>query len=307
MKQVTVQAPGTVANVVCGFDILGFALCEPLDTMTVRISDTPGITIINKDHYDLPTEPSKNVSGVALQAVLDAVQGEVKGFEIESTKVIKPGSGIGSSAASAAAAVVAANHLLGNRFTNAQLVDLAMYGEEVASGSRHADNIAPCIYGGFTLVRSHDPVDIIPIAAPPLHVTVLHPQIEIKTSEARGILKKKVAMKDAITQWANVAGLIAGLMQSDYDLISRSLTDVIVEPMRSTLIPQFKELKQASLSAGALGGGISGSGPSIFMLSRDEATANKVKQAIQNIYDKVDIDYHVYVTTISGQGVRIKT
>ncbi len=180
-----------------------------------------------------------------------------------------------------------------------------MYGEEVASGSRHADNIAPCIYGGFTLVRSHDPVDIIPIAAPPLHVTVLHPQIEIKTSEARGILKKKVAMKDAITQWANVAGLIAGLMQRDYDLISRSLTDVIVEPMRSTLIPQFKELKQASLSAGALGGGISGSGPSIFMLSRDEATAHKVKQAIQHIYDQVDIDYHVYVTTISDQGVRV--
>lgn len=306
MKQVTVQAPGTVANVVCGFDILGFALGEPLDTMTVRITDTPGITIINKDHYNLPTQPQRNVAGVALQAVLDAVKGEVKGFEIESTKVIKPGSGIGSSAASAAAAVVAANHLLGNRFTNAQLVDLAMYGEEVASGSRHADNIAPCIYGGFTLVRSHDPVDIIPIAAPPLHVTVLHPQIEIKTSEARGILKKKVAMKDAITQWANVAGLIAGLMQGDYDLIARSLTDVIVEPMRSTLIPQFKELKQASLDAGALGGGISGSGPSIFMLSKDEATANKVKQAIQHIYDKVDIDYHVYVTTISHQGVRIK-
>ncbi len=307
MKQVTVQAPGTVANVVCGFDILGFALGEPLDTMTVRITDTPGVTIINKDNYNLPTDAKKNVAGVALQAVLDAVKGEVKGFEIESTKVIKPGSGIGSSAASAAAAVVAANHLLGGRFTNAQLVDLAMYGEEVASGSRHADNIAPCIYGGFTLVRNHDPVDIIPIAAPPLHVTVLHPQIEIKTSEARGILKKKVAMKDAITQWANVAGLIAGLMQSDYDLISRSLTDVIVEPMRSTLIPQFRELKQASLDAGALGGGISGSGPSIFMLSRDETTANSVKQAIQHIYDQVDIDYHVYVTTISDQGVRIKT
>ncbi|MBS1593220.1 MAG: homoserine kinase [Bacteroidetes bacterium] len=307
MKEVTVKAPGTVANVVCGFDILGFALGEPLDTMTVRVTDTPGVTIINKDNYDLPTDAQKNVAGVALLAVLDAIKGDIKGFEIESTKVIKPGSGIGSSAASAAAAVVAANHLLGNRFTNAQLVDLAMYGEEIASGSRHADNIAPCIYGGFTLVRSHDPVDIIPIAAPPLHVTVLHPQIEIKTSEARGILKKKVAMKDAITQWANVAGLIAGLMQRDYDLISRSLTDVIVEPMRSTLIPQFKELKQASLDAGALGGGISGSGPSIFMLSRDEATANKVKQAIQSIYDKVDIDYHVYVTTISDQGVRIKT
>lgn len=304
MKEVSVYAPATVANVVCGFDILGFALSEPGDTMTLRISDTPGVTIINKDQYDLPTEPTCNVTGAALLAMLPHTP-EIKGIEVISTKVIKPGSGIGSSAASAAAAVVGLNHLIGGRFTKAQLTDFAMYGEAVASGARHADNIAPCIYGGFTIVRSHDPVDIIPIAAPPLYVTVLHPQIEIKTSEARQILKKKVPMRSAIIQWANVAGLIAGLMQSDYDLIGRSLVDVIVEPMRSTLIPSYAAVKQASAAAGALGGGISGSGPSVFMLSRDEQTARSVEAAIRAVYEQVGVDFHTYVTTISAQGVRI--
>ena len=305
MKEVTVYSPATVANVVCGFDILGFALSEPYDKMIVRISNKSGVTIINKDEFDLPTDPTKNVAGVALLAMLDALKGEVAGFEIESTKTIKPGSGIGSSAASAAAAVVGANELLNKRFSNDELVSFAMCGEAVASGAKHADNIAPCIYGGVVLVRSNDPIDIIPIPAPPLYVTVLHPQIEIKTSEARQILKKKVALKDAITQWANVAGLIAGLMKSDYALIGRSLTDVIVEPMRSTLISQYTEVKKASLASGALGGGISGSGPSVFMLSSDEATAHRVEAAIKEVYDKVGIDFNLYVTTINPYGVKI--
>ena len=304
MKEVTVYAPATVANVVCGFDILGFALSEPADKMTVRISNNKGFTIINHDHYDLPTDPTKNVAGAALLAMMQHTP-EITGVEIESIKTIKPGSGIGSSAASAAAAVVGLNHLIGNKFSNAELTHFAMYGEVIASGARHADNIAPCIYGGFTLVRSHSPIDIIPIPAPPLYVTVLHPQIEIKTSEARQILRAKVPMKDAITQWGNVAGLIAGLMKNDYDLIARSLVDVIVEPMRSTLIPEFHEVKKKSMEVGALGGGISGSGPSVFMLSRDEQTARAVEAAIKEVYDRVGIDYHLYVTTISPSGVRI--
>lgn len=305
MKEVTVYAPATVANVVCGFDILGFALSEPHDKMVIRISDKKGVTIINKDAFDLPVDPTKNVAGVALLALLEALNGEISGFEIESTKIIKPGSGIGSSAASASAAVVGANHLLNLRFSKEELVAFAMCGEAVASGAKHADNIAPCIYGGVTLVRSNDPIDIIPIAAPPLFVTVLHPQIEIKTSEARQILKKKVLLKDAITQWANVAGLIAGLMKGDYALIGRSLTDVIIEPMRSTLIPYYSEVKKAGMDVGALGGGISGSGPSIFMLSQDEATAHKVEAAIKNVYDKIGLDFNIYVTTINPNGVKV--
>jgi len=178
-------------------------------------------------------------------------------------------------------------------------------GEEVASGSKHADNIAPCIYGGITLIRSTNPLDIITIPSPLLYVTILHPQIEVKTSDAREILKKNIPLKNAVTQWGNVAGLVAGLMKSDYDLIGRSLVDVIVEPVRSMLIPYFDEVKKQSIEAGALGGGISGSGPSIFMLSKDEATAKKVEKAIINVYGKVGIDYHTHITIISNHGVKL--
>jgi homoserine kinase len=303
-NEVIVLPPATVANVVCGFDVLGFALESPHDKMLLRKVNGKGVTIINKDNYNLPTEPAKNVIGMALLALLEEVKDDI-GFEVESTKQIKPGSGIGSSAASAAGAVVGANHLLNNRFSNEDLVRFAMCGEEVASGSKHADNIAPCIYGGITLIRSLDPLDIITIPAPDLYATVLHPQIEVKTSDSRSILKKQVLLKDAITQWANVAALIAGLMKKDYELISRSLVDVIVEPVRSILIPGFDEVKKKSMEAGALGGGISGAGPSMFMLSKDKATAEAVEQAMVNVYRNIGIDFHTHVSGISGKGVTI--
>jgi homoserine kinase len=304
MKEVTVYAPATIANMVCGFDILGFALNDPEDKMVVRTTTTRGITIINRDAYNLPTDPKKNVAGKALLALLEEVPEEL-GFEIESTKWIKPGSGIGSSAASAIGAVVGANHLLGNRFSNEQLIEFAMWGEEVASGSRHADNIAPCLYGGVTLVRGDVIPDIVAIPAPPLFVTVVHPQIEVRTSDAREILKKQILLKDAIIQWGNIAGLVAGLMKNDFELIGRSLKDIIIEPIRSILIPCFDEIKRKSLECGALGGGISGSGPSVFMLSKDEKTAREVESAIIEIYAPVSIDFKTYVTTINYEGVRV--
>jgi homoserine kinase len=303
MDEITILSPATVANVVCGFDILGFAVDGPFDKMVIRKKTEKSVTLINKDHYNLPTEPTKNVIGVALLALLNEITEDI-GFIVESTKTIKPGSGIGSSAASAAGVVVGANHLLNNRFSNEDLIRFAMCGEEVASGSKHADNIAPCIYGGVTLIRSTSPLDIISIPTPPLFVTILHPQIEVKTADARGILKKQVLLKDAITQWGNVAGLIAGFIKNDYDLIGRSLIDVIVEPIRSILIPGFDEVKSKCLEAGALGGGISGSGPSMFMLSKDENTAKAVELAIKNVYQNINIDFHTHVTTISKQGVK---
>jgi homoserine kinase len=305
MNEITILSPATVANVVCGFDILGFALDGPFDKMVIRKTAGKSVTIINKDNYNLPTEPAKNVIGAALLALLEDVKEDI-GFVVESTKIIKPGSGIGSSAASAAGIVVGANHLLNNRFTKEDLVRFAMYGEEVASGAKHADNIAPCIYGGVTLIRSTNPLDIISIPAPALYVTILHPQIEVKTSDSRGILKKQILLKDAIIQWGNIAGLVAGFMKNDYDLIGRSLVDVIVEPTRSILIPYFDEIKNKSAEAGALGGGISGSGPSVFMLSKDEVTAKAVETAIIEVYKKTGIDFHTHVTTISNQGVRIQ-
>ena len=304
MKSIKVRCPGTVANLVCGFDILGMALSEPYDVMELMLLDEPKVIIYNKDNFNLPTEAEKNVAGVVLLSIMEKMNSRF-GFEVIIDKHIKPGSGIGSSAASAAGAAVAANHLLGNIFSNDEVVQFAMNGEKLASGVKHADNIAPCILGGVSLIRSIHPLDIVSISAPDLFVTVVHPQIEVKTSDARQILRQQVLLKDAIKQWGNIAGLVTGFMKNDLDLIGRSLEDVIIEPIRSILIPGFDEVKTNCKGAGALGGGISGSGPSVFMLSKDKATAKAVETEMKNVYDRIGIDYNTYVTTINKKGVEI--
>src|SRR6185503_18074122 len=304
MKTVTVHSPGTVANLVCGFDILGLALNAPYDVMKVKLLDEPKVIIHNKDNFNLPTEPEKNVAGVVVLSVMERMENKI-GFEIEIEKHIKPGSGIGSSAASAAGAAVAANLLLGNVFATDEVVQFAMNGEKLASGVKHADNIAPCILGGVSLIRSIHPLDIISIPSPELYVTVVHPQIEVRTSDARQILKKQVLLKDAIRQWGNIAGLVTGFMKNDYDLIGRSLEDVIIEPVRSILIPGFSDVKTKCKEAGALGGGISGSVPSVFMLSTSEVIARATEGVMKEVYDKLGIEYNTYVTTINRKGVEI--
>lgn len=302
---VKITAPGTVANMVCGFDVLGFALHAPADEMWMQRSATPGITIHPDAVYGLPTDPEKNVAGAALLALLqDCPPGT--GFELKITKHIKPGSGAGSSAASAAGAVAGANYLLGNPFDKATLVQYAMYGEKVASGVKHADNIAPCIYGGVTLIRSIHPLDIIPLPAPELHVALVHPQIEVRTADARAILKKQLLLKDAIRQWGNIAGLVAGLTTGDYALIGRSLEDYLIEPVRSILIPGFDEVKQRCLQAGALGGGISGSGPSIFMLCRTAAQATEVAAQMAAVYTRLQVQHYTYVTRVNPGGILLE-
>lgn len=303
MQTITIKCPATVANLVCGFDVLGMALEEPYDIMEVRLLDEPVVRISSGDGFPLPSDPAQNTAGAPLLAMQEELE-KPTGFEVIIHKKIKPGSGVGSSAASAAGSVVAANHLLGNPFSKEDLVRFAMFGEKVASGVKHADNIAPCIYGGITLIRSIFPLDIVSIPAPLLHVTVVHPQIEVRTADARQILRKEVLLKDAIRQWGNIAGLVAGFIKNDYDLIGRSLEDVIIEPVRSMLIPGFDLVKSQCKEAGALGGGISGSGPSIFMLSKDRPTAEKVEKVMKNIYDQIGLDYHTYVTTINHDGVK---
>lgn len=303
-QTVTVKCPATVANLVCGFDILGMALDEPYDIMKLKLIDEPKVIITNKDSYNLPTEAEKNVAGVVLLEIMEKM-GNKFGFEVEIEKHIKPGSGLGSSAASAAGAAVAANHLLGNMFSTDDLVQFAMFGEKLASGVKHADNITPCITGGVTLIRSIHPLDIVQLNSPSLFVTVVHPQIEVKTSDARQILRKEVLLKNAIKQWGNIAGLVAGFEKGDTALIGRSLEDVIIEPVRSILIPGFDEIKHKSKEAGALGGGISGSGPSIFMLCTDETIAKNVEVIMQEVFHRLGIEYKTYVTSIAQQGVSI--
>ena len=303
MKSVKIKAPATIANLVCGFDVLGMCINDPCDIMEVTLLQEKKVVVKSVD-FDLPADPQQNTAGAPLLEMINNLDEEF-GFEVIIHKNIKPGSGIGSSAASAAGAVVAANFLLNEKFSKEDLVRFAMFGEKIASGVKHADNVAPCIYGGVSLIRSIFPLDIVSIPFPELYITIVHPQIEIKTEDARKILRKEVLLKDAIKQWGNIAGLVAGLMKNDYDLISRSLEDVIVEPIRSILIPGLDEIKKTCIEAGVLGGGISGSGPSIFMLSKEKSIALEAEKIMSGIYTKIGIPYQTHVTTINKNGVTI--
>lgn len=273
--------------------------------MTVRKVPDPGIQITRITGQDLPLKVNKNVAGVAATAMLEHTELEY-GFEIEIEKNIKPGSGIGSSAASAAGAVWGINALLGRPFSNLELVQFAMEGEKLASGALHADNVAPALLGGFTLVRSYEPLDIVKIPSPErLFVTIIHPQIEIKTSDSRKILKTKITLADGIRQWGNVGGLIAGLYTDDYQLIGRSLVDHIIEPTRSILIPGFEDLKEAAVGAGALGCGISGSGPSVFAFSEGESIANETASSMKAVYNNLGVDFDIHVSSINREGIKV--
>lgn len=305
MNEIKIFAPATVANVSCGFDILGLCLETVGDEMVIRKVDEKGIKITKVVGQDLPLETEKNVAGVAGLALLNTIDVDF-GFEMEIYKNIKPGSGIGSSAASSAGAVFGINELLGNPFTLEELVPFAMQGEMLASGSAHADNVAPALLGGFSLIKGYGPLDIIKIEAPSeLYVTVIHPQIEVKTSESRSVLKQQVSLQKMVKQMGNLGGLISGLYTKDYDLIGRSLHDEIIEPNRSILIPKFDKVKEISLLAGALGSGISGSGPSMFALSKGEEVANKVGKKMAEVYKNIYIDFDVHVSKVNSEGMKI--
>ncbi|MFD2588662.1 homoserine kinase [Croceitalea marina] len=304
MNEIKVFCPATIANVSCGFDVLGLALETVGDEMLIRKVDKPGIHITKVDGQELPLETNKNVAGVAGLALLEKSNYH-GGFEIEIYKKIKPGSGIGSSAASSTGAVWGMNELLNNPFSKLELVKFAMQGEKLASNVAHADNVAPAIYGGFTLARSYNPLDIVPIPTPnALFATVIHPQIEVKTSDSRKILKTTISLENGIKQWGNLGGLVAGLFREDYELIGRSLEDHIIEPLRSILIPGFHQVKSAAIENGALGCGISGSGPSIFALSKGEENAQRVALNIAKVYDEIGVDYEVHISKISASGVK---
>lgn len=303
--EIKLFSPATVANVACGFDVLGFCLDSQGDEMIIRKTDQKGIKITHIEGFDLPYKTEDNVAGVSALAMYNHLKPNC-GFEIEIYKHIKPGSGIGSSAASAVGSVFGMNELLGQPFNKQQLTYFAMKGEALASKSEHADNLAPAIYGGFTLVKSTLPLDILQLPTPKdLYATIIHPQIEIKTADARAVLPKDVLLKDAITQWANVGSLVHALHTSDYKLLHRSLQDIIVEPHRKNLIPYFDEVKNAAMSSGALGCAISGSGPSIFALSKGIDTAKSVEDAMINSYQDTHIRFETHVSKINTEGIRV--
>lgn len=302
--EVRVYTPATVANVACGFDILGFALERPGDEIVARFSDTPGLRIvkITGDQGKLPYSIDKNTAGFAAKKLIEHL-GETQGIELEIHKKMPFGSGMGSSAASAVGGVVAVNELLGCPLTRQELLPFAVLGEQIADGAYHADNVAPCLLGGIVLIRNNEALDVHNLPLPEnLYATVLFSNIEILTKDARGVLSQTVTLKQMIEQTGNLAGLIVGLLNADFALISRSLHDTVIEPQRAHLIPHFYEVKKAAIETGALGCSISGAGPSIFALSVGREMAEKVGLAMQAASDYAGISSELFVSVVNKNG-----
>lgn len=307
-SSIHVFAPATVANVVCGFDVLGFAVNEPGDEVIMRLTDKPGITIskITGDDGRLPLNPAKNTVSVSVEHYLRSINRLDIGLDIELHKKMPIGSGLGSSSASTVAGLFAIKTLLGDDTDLSTLLPFAMKGEEMACGHGHADNVAPALLGGFVLIRSYEPLDVVRLPHPAgLWCAIVFPDVDVPTREARQIIRKNIQMKDAVTQWGNIAGLVSGLFMQDIDLIGRSMKDVLVEPVRSMLIPDFYLMREMSMELGAVSFGISGSGPSVFAFTRDEETAKRITAKLQKHLTSIKIGSNGYVSTINDAGPRV--
>ena len=305
---IKVFAPATVANVVCGFDVLGFAVNEPGDEVIMRRTNKPGIKIskITGDNGRLPLDPQKNTVSVSVEHYLNYIGRPDIGLDIELHKKMPIGSGLGSSSASTVAGLFAAKSLLDDQTDLLELLPFARKGEEMACGHGHADNVAPALLGGFVLIRSYEPLDVIKLPHPAgLYCAIVFPDVDVPTREARQIIRTKILMKDAVTQWGNIAGLVSGLFLNDLDLIGRSMQDVLVEPVRSMLIPDFYKMREIAMEAGAISFGISGSGPSVFSFTRDEETAKLIAQKLQKQLASIEINSNAYVSPINDEGPKI--
>lgn len=309
LTEVAVFAPATVANVVCAYDVLGFALNEPGDEIIMRRSKNgEGVKIVDitGDEGRLPREAERNTVSASVQHLLAHLGRTDVGVEIELHKKMPIGSGLGSSAASTVGGLFAINELLGKPLTAEQLLPFAIKGEELACGHGHADNVAPALLGGFTLIRSYHPLDVIklPVQAE-LYCSVIFPHVDVPTRAAREMIRSKVSLKDAVTQWGNISGLISGLFMGDYDLIGRSMQDILIEPTRSILIPEFQEMRKVAHSLNAISFGISGSGPSVFAFSENREKAELITKAIQHHLDSNGVGSHGYVSSVNQEGPQV--
>ncbi|MEO5909678.1 MAG: homoserine kinase [Pelobium sp.] len=304
MESIKVFAPATVANVVCGFDILGFAVNEPGDELIMEMTSKPGVNIISieGDEGKLPLDPTKNTVSASVISLLKKLEREEVGLNIKLKKKMPMGSGLGSSSASAVAGLFAANELLGKPLSKMELLPFAMEGEALACGHGHADNVAPALFGGFTLIKSYEPLEVIALPVPKLYCALLYPHVDVPTRDARQIIRSKVLLKDAVTQWGNIAGLISSLYTKDYELLGRCMKDVIIEPIRSILIPEFDKMKEMAMGNGALGFGISGSGPTVFSLFKSPDQAKKSLQEMKQMLAKLGIESNIYLSEINENG-----
>jgi homoserine kinase len=305
--KIKVFAPATVANLACGFDVMGLAIDQPGDEVIVELNDSGKLRIvkITGDDGKLSLDPKKNTVTVSILNMLKKMGREV-GADITLNKKMPLGSGLGSSAASSVAGVFAMNELLGKPFSRKELVPFAMEGERIACGSAHADNVAPCMLGGIVLIRSYEPLDIISLPVPKnLYLALVHPHVEVMTRDSRAVMPKKIDLKTGISQWANTAALVAGLFTSDYALIGRSVVDHVAEPERAGLLPHFTGLKKLVLQSGALACSISGSGPSVFALCDNKNKAVSIAATMKKFYDRKKINSETFVSKINNEGVKI--
>ena len=308
-NKIRVFAPATVANMICGYDILGFAVNEPGDEVIMKRVDKIGVQInsIKGDGGKLPLDSDKNTVSACVKLLLNdlGIEDQI-GVEIDLIKHMPIGSGLGSSSASTVAGLFAINSLLGNPLTKEELMPYCVEGERLACGHGHADNVAPALLGGITLIRGYEPLDIINLPVPDeLYAGIVYPQVSVPTRDARQLIKNKVALKDAVVQWGNIAGLITGLFKNDYDLISRSMNDVIIEPTRAILIPEFYEMKQIALDNNALSFGISGSGPSVVAITKGKEVAQQITNKIQDHLSKAGIESYQYVSSVNNEGPKV--
>lgn len=306
-RNIRIYAPATVANLGPGFDIMGMAIEGAGDILQMNIAPGDSLIIRNESGFPLPGDVEKNVITPAVRAMLDAWGGSLS-VEVTILQKIRPGSGIGSSSASSAAAVVGLNELLGNPFDQRQLITFAMEGERLVSGgTAHADNAGPAVAGGIVLIRGYDPLDYIRIPVPErLYAAVIHPHITVNTLESRAVMRKEIPQRDAVTQWGNVGGLVAGLLTSDMGLVGRSLKDVVAEPYRKHFIPGYDELKAALASTeGVLGSNIAGSGPSVFALCNGPEAAAKAGEVMAGHFKNIGIAADLYAGPVSEKGAHV--
>ena len=306
MDSISLKAPATIANLSCGFDILGLCIQNPYDeiTITKNITSNVVINIQSSPFSNIPSNPKENTGGIPAELIMNDYSLDF-GFNINIKKGIPLCGGLGSSAATAAGVVYGINELLNRRLSLNEMIKYALEGEKLSSDSPHADNIGPCLMGGLVLIRDTETLDLINISVDNFHIAIIHPDISIDTKSARRMLPESIKLNSAIKQWGNIAGLTYGFSSSNNNLIRKSMKDYIVEPVRSKLIPEFDNIKNEALSNGALGCSISGSGPSIFALCENKDKAKNVIESMEKILSKESIEYHSYITRVNNQGIEV--
>jgi len=305
MDSVKVFAPASVANVGCGYDTMGFAIEGVGEEVMIGKRSDNQLVIKEVIGADLSRDSKQNVASIAIQSLLDDL-GKNQGMDITIVKHFKPGSGLGSSASSAAGAVFAANELLGAPYEKKELLPFALEGEAYASKCYHADNVAPSLLGGFQVIRAYDPLDLFEVKiGMDLHVLVVFPDVEVKTAASKGLLPKEISVPTARNQWANTAGLIQALNIGDTQLLKRSIEDHVAEPVRKSMIPHYEDVKQIAAETEAVGFNISGSGPSMFALFSEKEMMVKMAEKVKSLYANTDFEFRVYQTKIDSSGCRV--